>query len=235
MTTQLGKVHAAARGGRAARGGGGARGGGAGPAGPADAGSANEQRILAQALHSFATRGYAATGLRAIAADARLTAPMVNYYFKTKQALYERVGAMVMDGLVGAIAAACPPDGSLAQVLAANLLAHLQFGVDHPEAVRFLFSLLYGADEGRPPLDMTAYGAVEARIRQRIDRAIRSGELVPHAGVTRADAYELYQGLVMSLVMHDAKAPAFGKPRTEPRVAARRLAILLAGLGSLRV
>jgi AcrR family transcriptional regulator len=68
----------------------------------------NERRILEHALHSFATRGYAATGLCTIAADARLTAPMVNYYFKTKEALYQRVGAMVMDGLVAAVAAACP-------------------------------------------------------------------------------------------------------------------------------
>src|SRR5262249_39621855 len=73
-----------------------------------DAAPANEQRILQHALHSFATRGYAATGLRAIAADAQLTAPMVNYYFKTKEALYQRVGAMVMDGLVAAVTAACP-------------------------------------------------------------------------------------------------------------------------------
>jgi AcrR family transcriptional regulator len=193
----------------------------------------NERRILQHALHSFATRGYAATGLRTIAADAQLTAPVVNYYFKTKEALYQRVGAMVMDGLVAAVAAACPEGGTLAQVLTGNLLGHLQFGVARPAAVRFLYGLLYGPEEGRPGFDMTGYAVVEARIRKRFDRAIRSGALVLHAGVTRADACELYQGLVMSLVMHDAKAPAFGKPATEPRIASRRLAILLAGLGTL--
>jgi AcrR family transcriptional regulator len=200
---------------------------------PADAASVNEQRILKHALHSFATRGYAATGLRTIAAEAQLTAPMVNYYFKTKEALYQRVGAMVMDGLVAAVAAACPDDGTLAQVLTGNLFGHLQFGVAQPEAVRFLFGLLYGPEEGRPGFDMTGYTAVEARIRHRFERAFRSGELVLHAGVTRGDALELYQGLVMSLVMHDAKAPKFGKPMTEPRIASRRLGILLAGLGTL--
>ena len=200
---------------------------------PPDAASANEQRILQHALHSFATRGYAATGLRTIAADAQLTAPMVNYYFKTKEALYQRVGAMVMDGLVAVVAAACPEAGTLAQVLAGNLLGHLQFCAERPEAVRFLFGLLYGPEEGRPGFDMRGYAVVEARIRQRFDRAIRSGVFVLHAGVTRADAVELYQGLVMSLVMHDAKAPNFGKPRTEPRIASRRLGILLAGLGTL--
>jgi len=199
---------------------------------PPDPASANEQRILQHALHSFAVRGYAATGLRAIAADAQLTAPMVNYYFKTKEALYQRVGAMVMDGLVAAVAAACPEGGTLAQVLTGNLLGHLQFGAAHPEAVRFLFGLLYGPEEGRPVLDMTGYAAVLARIQKCFDRAIRSGAFVLHAGVTRADAFELYQGLVMSLVMHDAKAPKFGKPTTEPRIASRRLGILLAGLGT---
>jgi len=209
MTTQLRKVHTP------------------------EAASANERRILQHALHSFATRGYAATGLRTIAADAQLTAPMVNYYFKTKEALYQRVGAMVMDGLVAAVAAACPDGGTLAQVLSGNMLGHLQFCADFPEAIRFLFGIMYGPEEGRPAFDMTGYSAVEARIRNCFDRAIRSGEFALRAGVTRADAFELYQGLVMSLVMHDVKAPAFGKPKTEPRIASRRLGILLAGLGTL--
>jgi AcrR family transcriptional regulator len=204
----------------------------------ADAASANERGILEHALRSFATRGYAATGLRTIAADARLTAPMVNYYFKTKEALYQRVGAMVMDGLVAAVAAACPQgeDGqgaTLSQLLAGNLAGHLRFCAASPESIRFLFGLLYGPEEGRPGFDLTAYAVVEARIRHGLDRAIRSGGLVLHAGVTRADAFELYQGLVMSLVMHDVKAPVFGKPKTELRVALRRLGILLAGLGTL--
>jgi len=40
---------------------------------------------------------------------------------------------------------------------------------------------------------MTTYAAVETRIRNRFDRAIRSGELVLHASVTRADAFELFK------------------------------------------
>lgn len=197
---------------------------------PTDAVPANEQRILEHALRSFATRGYAATGLRTIAADAKLTAPMVNYYFKTKEALYQRVAAMVLDGLVATVAAACPEAGSLVQILTCNLFGHLQFCAAHPEAVRFLFALLYGPDEGRPAFVLSGYAVVEERIRNRFERALRSGELVLRAGVTRVDAFELYQGLVMSLVMHGVKAPAFGKPKIGPRTAARRLEILLAGL-----
>ncbi len=196
--------------------------------------SANEQRILHHALASFATRGYAATGLRTIAADAALTAPMVNYYFKTKEALYQQVAASVVAWLVEAVTAAAPATAGLVDMLTGNLLAHLAFTVASPEAVRFLFGLMFGPEEGRPPIDHTAYLAVETRLRQRLDRAIRSGELTLHPGVTRADALELYQGLVFSFVMHDLKAPLMGKPVTDPRVASRRLAIVLAGIGELR-
>ena len=202
------------------------------PARP-DPPSDNEQRILHHALQSFATRGYAATGLRTIAADAALTAPMVNYYFKTKEALYQQVASSVMSRLVAAVTAAAPTDGSLVELLAGNLLAHLKFTIDAPEAVRFLFGLMFGPEEGRPPIDHAPYVFVETRLRQRIDRAIRTGELTLHPGVTRADALELYQGLVISFVMHDLKALLHSKPTTDPRVASRRLAILLAGIGSL--
>lgn len=195
--------------------------------------SDNEQRILHHALVSFATRGYAATGLRTIAADAALTAPMVNYYFKTKEALYQQVASSVMSRLTAAVSGV-PDTASLLEVLTGNLLAHLRFAVDSPASVRFLFGQMFGPEEGRPPIDPAPYLAVETRLRQRLERAIRTGELTLRDGVTRADALELYQGLVVSLVMHDLKAPLHGKPTTEPRTASRRLAILLAGIGSLR-
>lgn len=215
----------------------------------------NVQRILAHALHSFATRGYAATGLRAIAADAALTAPMVNYYFQRKDVLYQRVGAMVIDDMLAAVdAAIAEVDGAqggaskgaragakatheaeapLAAFLEANMLAHLRYTAASPEPVRFLFGAMYGPDDGQPPLALDGYLRVEARVRERLDRAVRSGAFVLRDGVARDDVVELYQAFVMSLVMHDAKSARFGKPLSDPRHAARRLAILLDGLGAV--
>ncbi|MBA3541815.1 MAG: TetR/AcrR family transcriptional regulator [Deltaproteobacteria bacterium] len=199
-----------------------------------DVDSLKERRILKYALHSFATQGYAATGLRAIAAEADVTAPLVNYYFKTKEALYQRVGEMVMNGLVEMLTASWQDDASFTDILRTNLEMHLRFTEEFPEAIGFLFGLLYGPEQGRPAIDLGKYQEIETRVRKAFERATRSGELALHEGVTRADGVELYQSMVMSMVSHNFKAPRFGKPAIEPRVAVRRLNVLLVGLGSLR-
>ncbi|GAA2786749.1 TetR family transcriptional regulator [Kitasatospora aburaviensis] len=48
-------------------------------------------RILAAARRSFATRGYAATSLRAVALEAGVDPGLVHYYFRTKTGLLEAV------------------------------------------------------------------------------------------------------------------------------------------------
>lgn len=49
------------------------------------------ERIIAAARRSFATRGYAATSLRAVAQDAGVDPGLVHYYFRTKTGLLEAV------------------------------------------------------------------------------------------------------------------------------------------------
>ncbi|MDB4959721.1 MAG: transcriptional regulator, TetR family protein [Myxococcales bacterium] len=197
--------------------------------------SVNEQRILKHALDSFATQGYAASGLRAIAKDADVTAPMVNYYFKTKESLYQRVGAMVLDAVASTIAEAWPTEGGLEDILRTNLEAHLRFTAEFPEAIAFLFGLLYGPSGGAPLIDFSKYEEVEERVRKAFERATRTGELALLEGVTRQDAVELYQAFVLSMVSHAFKARRFGKPALDPRAAVRRLGMVLAGIGTLRV
>ncbi|MFB7262778.1 TetR family transcriptional regulator [Streptomyces nojiriensis] len=48
-------------------------------------------KIVAAARRSFATRGYAATSLRAVAQEAGVDPGLVNYYFRTKAGLLEEV------------------------------------------------------------------------------------------------------------------------------------------------
>ncbi|MFJ3791269.1 TetR family transcriptional regulator [Kitasatospora sp. NPDC090091] len=48
-------------------------------------------RILAAARRSFATRGYAATSMRAVALEAGVDPGLVHYYFRTKTGLLEAV------------------------------------------------------------------------------------------------------------------------------------------------
>ncbi|MGW6572090.1 TetR/AcrR family transcriptional regulator [Streptomyces sp. NPDC054945] len=48
-------------------------------------------KIVAAARRAFATRGYAATSLRAVAQEAGVDPGLVNYYFRTKTGLLEEV------------------------------------------------------------------------------------------------------------------------------------------------
>lgn len=73
-----------------------------------------EQRLIAAARRHFAERGFAATSLRSIAADAGVTPAMVNYYFDTKQGLFEAVVRQSVQPLLETLRrlAAAPQPGS---------------------------------------------------------------------------------------------------------------------------
>ena len=66
--------------------------------------SSVERLILKHAMRCFGRRGYAATTLRGIAAEVNVTAPLVSYYFKSKENLYSKVAEIVMGSLESEVA-----------------------------------------------------------------------------------------------------------------------------------
>jgi AcrR family transcriptional regulator len=69
---------------------------GAKPKRPRDA-AATREAILEAATHRFATQGYERAGAREIAADAGVTAALVNRYFGSKEALFAEVIKRALD------------------------------------------------------------------------------------------------------------------------------------------
>jgi AcrR family transcriptional regulator len=59
--------------------------------------AATREAILAAATRRFATQGYAAAGVREIAADAGVTAALVNRYFVSKEGLFAEVIKRALD------------------------------------------------------------------------------------------------------------------------------------------
>jgi AcrR family transcriptional regulator len=59
--------------------------------------AATREAILAAATRRFATQGYAAAGVREIAADAGVTAALVNRYFGSKEGLFAEVIKRALD------------------------------------------------------------------------------------------------------------------------------------------
>lgn len=146
--------------------------------------SAAEKVILKHAMRSFGKRGYAATTLRGIAAEAGVTAPLVAYYFKSKEALFHRVAEIVMASLESEVSAAAAARGFL-DAIRALARAHVELAERSPAAVEFMFSLLYGPQEGQPAPDVESmYRKTRATMAEVFERGIRSGEFRPRAGMT---------------------------------------------------
>lgn len=146
--------------------------------------SAIERRILEHAMRSFGRRGYAATTLRAIARDADVTAPMVSYYFKTKERLFLRIAEIVMSNLAAEVASAVERDLPFHESIEAIVRAHVDLVERNPAALEFMLSLLYGPQEGQPVPDVEAMYSKTRRLMVTVfERGIESGEFRPRPGV----------------------------------------------------
>lgn len=147
--------------------------------------SAIERLILKHAMRSFGRRGYAATTLRGIASEAAVTAPLVSYYFKTKENLFLRVAEIVMESLEHEVARALETPRPFYESILAVVQAHVDLVERSPAAVEFMFSMLYGPQEGQPAPDLeTLYAGTQQRILAVFERGITSGELEPRPGLT---------------------------------------------------
>ncbi len=136
-------------------------------------------------MRSFARRGYAATSLRGIAAEAGVTAPLVSYYFKSKEGLFLRLVEIVMESLEADVAERVHSEMPFPDAISAIVSAHTDLLEQSPSAIAFMLSLLYGPQEGQPIPDIDAMWANTGRlIEATFERGIANGEFVPRPGVS---------------------------------------------------
>jgi AcrR family transcriptional regulator len=145
--------------------------------------------ILRHALKHFSRRGYVGSNVRAIAADAGMSAPMINYYFKTKEALYSEVVRIVMATLEDLVWGQFPAEGDF-ETQARHLIAqHVSFGRTYHEALGLILGIVYGPPEGRASVDLPAlYGRTILGIRQVVLDAVQDGRLALKKGVGANEA-----------------------------------------------
>jgi AcrR family transcriptional regulator len=163
-----------------------------------------EKRILKHAMRSFARRGYAATTLRGVAADAGVTAPLLSYYFKTKENLFREVAEIVMWSLEQHVAqvASGVAERPFAVAIEAIVEAHLELCERSEAALEFLLALLYGPMDGQPAVDLDGlYAGTRRTLERAFERAIVAGELVPRAGVGAEFLVERFTSLIHDLAV----------------------------------
>jgi TetR/AcrR family transcriptional regulator len=146
--------------------------------GSTDADAETRERILLAAASLFANKGYAATSVREIAEGARVTKPMLYYYFKNKEDLYVQLldhanltfGHLVESALSG-------PGGVRDRLLA---FYRTVYGLllQHLDVVRLIYSMFYGPPGAAPHYDFHKINDyLEEIMRQVLQEGVTAGEL----------------------------------------------------------
>ena len=112
--------------------------------------SATRRQLLQAALKSFADRGYAATSVRQIVDDARVSKPALYYYFKDKEGLFNALVDQAHDERYQLMQEAAQRGSTLAEKLEEIAAAIFDFSVRNRELMRLAFATAFAASGEAP-------------------------------------------------------------------------------------
>lgn len=111
----------------------------------------NALRILEAAISLFARKGYAATSVREIVQEADVTNPMLYYYFDSKEGLFLFLTELMHHSYVRDLQLAIDAAEDFEEALQNVVEVQLRGVRESPEALRFVYSLLFGSHGSCPP------------------------------------------------------------------------------------
>jgi AcrR family transcriptional regulator len=141
----------------------------------ADEIAAFRRRAIAAATHLFASQGYDAVTMRAVAAKLGVSAMTTSRYFEDKQALFAGVRADAFRRFAERLEAALQGRGAPLLKLRRLKQAYIGFAVDQPDAYRIMFEL------SQPNPDDPELAAQSARafgaLHRSVAEAVAAGDL----------------------------------------------------------
>ncbi len=141
-------------------------------------GNQGRESILTAAMRLFAEKGYAGTSTRAICQAAGITKPVLYYYFRSKEHLYQELMIDSFSQFQKALLRASKVRGPLRQRLIRIVYEDLKTTLNDPLRVQFVFRMIFSPEGQRPE-----FNALESMERQRdffagvFREGIASGEL----------------------------------------------------------
>ena len=139
---------------------------------------ARRREILAAASRLFRERGFAATGMRDIAAALEMTAGSLYYYFENKEALLAYCQETTLSELATPEASAAGSGGGAAEELRRAIVAHVvALNESHPGSLAHLEVEALGA-ERRAPL-LRKRREYERRLEGLIREGLEDGSFAP--------------------------------------------------------
>ncbi len=138
------------------------------------------ERLLKAAAALFARKGYAATTVREIVEAAGVTKPVLYYYFRSKEGLFQDLSGLAIAAHDAVLEELRHDHGTPTEKI--RLLFDRVFALiqEHVEVVRMLDAVYYGPPESSPPFDFDKlYGTFHRTLRQLVAEGVRCGELRP--------------------------------------------------------
>jgi len=146
-------------------------------------------RLLAAAAARFCQQGYATTSVREIVEAAGVTKPVLYYYFKSKEGIFQSLMDESMEQFLAAVdeveaIPARPPEKvrALLDRLYALFVSHVEVG-------RIVHSYFYGPPSGAPAIDIhRIHERVDGALLAMVEEGMRQGDFRPGnaVDVTRA-------------------------------------------------
>lgn len=138
---------------------------------------AARERLLSSAIALFNRKGYAATTVREIVADAGVTKPVLYYYFRNKEGIFLEImrGAWVQfEALLEAVAGGQESARDRLLRLADRIFALF---MEHIEVARLMYAVYYGPSQGAPFFDFDPYHRrFQEAVRAMVEDGVRAGE-----------------------------------------------------------
>ncbi|GAB4379919.1 MAG: hypothetical protein Kow0075_10840 [Salibacteraceae bacterium] len=164
-----------------------------------------EERILSAARQEFLEHGYDGSRMRSIAERARINKGLLHYYFKSKEALLQRVFESTFNELFGQINEIVSRDLDLFVQLRKIIIAYTDFVKSKPELPYFIASEM----RRNPALPMQiAHGGTGTfnRLKSSIREAAKNGlirpEIKPEHVIVNMMSLVLFPFITKAMVCH---------------------------------
>ncbi|MBD3273978.1 MAG: TetR family transcriptional regulator [Candidatus Marinimicrobia bacterium] len=138
----------------------------------------NKQKILDSAARLFAAKGYDGVSVREIAEASEVTKPVIYYYFKNKEDLYDQLikesfahAAKIHNKIYNS-------PGNIEDKLRRLMRAHFRFGIENPDVIKILYDAIHNqiTDHGFGPPTSNAQSAEEDQNFYKVSDFIKVGQ-----------------------------------------------------------
>lgn len=137
-------------------------------------------KLMDAAVGHFADKGYAATSVREIVGAAGVTAPVLYYYFGSKEGVYLEIMGEALRGFRGVITSAEHGEGTAREKILKLGKGMLALFHADPRIARIVYAVFYGPPQGTPFFDFDEFhNGLVSTVAKLIAEGIGRGEFEP--------------------------------------------------------